>query len=82
MMGLPIRKEDIIRIEALDLPEVLEKGEGVYEWRCMDTKFYVDIIALKKELKEIMPGREEDIADRLQNFRKVFINTATGEVST
>ncbi len=76
------RREDIIRIVLLDPPEHYRKGEGIYEWRHMDDKFYVDIIDAEKEINDVMPGRGEAILDRLQNFKKVFLNTATGEVTT
>ncbi len=76
------RKEDVIRIVMLDPPEHYARGEGIYEWRYMDDKFYVDIIDVEKEINNVMPGRGEAVLDRIQNFGKVFLNIATNEVTT
>lgn len=81
MRPLP-RKEDVIRIKVILLPQYYAKGEGLYEWRYMDTKFYVDVIDAEQEINQVMPGRGEAILDRLQNFKTVFINLANGEVTT
>ena len=63
-------------------PTQYARGEGLYEWRYMTDKFYVDILDVEKEINDVLPGKGEDILDRLQNFRTVFINIATGEVTT
>lgn len=83
-IGKPI-KEDIIRIEMIDRPLKHEKGEGLYEWRYMEDKFYIDLLDLEKELKAlggIFEKRYERILDRIQNFHKVYLNRRTGEVTT
>jgi len=74
--------EDIIRVEAIELPTKREPGEGLYEWRHLDTLFLVDMLDLKKEFENVMPGKSEDLLDRIQNFRKLYINLVTGEVTT
>lgn len=78
-----INPNDIIRIEMIEKPLTREKGEGLYEWRRgASEKFLVDMIDLEKEVNSVMPGKGIDILDRVQNFYKVYINLATGEVST
>ena len=76
------RKEDVIRIEAIEIPSEKAQDEGLYEWRHMSDNVSMDILTLEKELERVLPGHSEYILDRLQNFRKVFINLATKEVST
>lgn len=83
----PIRKyeplkEDVIRIDVVELPEKREKDEGLFRWRHMTDDFYVDIMDLIKELKKVSPEHHERLLDRVHNFRKLYINLATGETST
>lgn len=81
MRALP-RKEDIHRVRVILPPAHFARMEGLYEFRHEDIKFYVDIIDALKELDDLIPGRGEHLLDRLQNFRTIFINTATQEVTT
>ena len=78
-----LKKEDVIRITVIDLPQERLPGEGLYEWRFMTDKHYMDMITLEKEIKDKAPEQDPvRILDRLQNFRRVFINLHTGEVSS
>lgn len=94
-MGLPIRREDIVRIEAIELPLEFKKGEGLYTWKHMTDDYFLDVFDLKRDLEDKAPAIvfvrtphltkdlwAERVLDRLQNFRKVYLNLATGEVST
>lgn len=84
------QKQDVIRIKVIELPETFASGEGLYEWRYLYDKHYMDIVTLKRELLDVAPKHKvlppdrvaEQILDMLQNFRRVFINTVTGELST
>jgi len=78
----PPRPEDIIRVEMIDRPEVDEPGEGLYEWRHLSNRFSLDLRTLRNEIEKVMPGRSEEISDRIFNFRIVYMNLRTGEVST
>jgi hypothetical protein len=74
----------IIRIVAQDLPEFEEPGEGDYVVRFgdrPDTPELHDVITLRAFLKDLWPDRVADIIDRLQNFRRVYLNLATGEIT-
>lgn len=80
---------DVVKIKVIELPELVEVGEGLYDLRHGDNPKvvkYFDIISLPKELKKILPvtmqDRIEFIVDKLQNFRKVYLNLATGEISS
>lgn len=83
-------KEDVIRITVIESPLERKPGEGVYEFRYMEDKPLMDLITLEKELVRVAPKHPqltphqmaERILDRLQNFRRVFINTTTGEISS
>jgi hypothetical protein len=75
---------DVIKIVMVHKPEERELGEGLYDLRFgTDPKepHYFDIIGLEKELKRHLPGMQEDIIDRLYNFRQVYINKKTREVT-
>ena len=76
------KPEDVIRIVAEELPTTPDKGDGLYEWRWCTDKYYLDFVDLGKEIDKVMPGRSEEILERLQNFRKVFLILNTGEVFT
>lgn len=76
----------IIKIEALDLPKFFEEDEGTYEMRYAHNPSEYqtfDIIDLKKELESIneLESRAEFILDHLQNFKRVYINLDTGEIT-
>jgi hypothetical protein len=76
----------IIKIEALELPKLFEEDEGIYEMRYAnkpDEYQTFDIIDLKKELESIneLTSRAEFILDHLQNFKRVYINLNTGEIT-
>lgn len=75
-------KEDVIRIEVIELPTEHLPDEGQYEWKFRGDKLYMDLLTLEKELEKVMPGKAARILDRLQNFRKCFLNLTTGEIST
>ena len=83
-MGVPAKKEDIIRIEMIDKPYQWGKGCGLYDWRYCNEKFTVDIVDLKKEIEKVPKFEKmgERILDRIQNFRVVYLNMKTGEVTT
>lgn len=84
------RKEDVVRIVVIDLPTEKKPGEGLYERTYSGQKELMDLLTLEKELVELAPPHPfltvdqvvANILDRLQNFRKVYINTATGEISS
>jgi hypothetical protein len=79
----PVDPTKAVRIEAHELPKHLEPEEGDYELKWGDKPKkpeYHDVITLTKRLKEIMPTRVDDILMKLQNFRKVYLNLATGEI--
>jgi hypothetical protein len=81
----PVDPTDIIRIEALELPEQKEVGEGIYDYRTGDTPkapLFFDIIGLELKLKDVMPDRVDFIIDHLQNFKKVYVNIKTGEITS
>jgi len=81
-MPAAIQKEDLIRIKVIELPKYRVKGEGLYEWRDIHNKFLVNMLDLEKEIEQVLPGKGIDLLDRLQNFRKIFINRRTKEVMT
>ncbi len=86
-MAIPPKKEDIVRIEMIVAPEQREKGEGLYEYRHMSDRYTLDIFDLERDLAKLkhdfkMNGTPEQVLDRLQNFKMVYINLGTGEVST
>ena len=82
-MGVLPKREDIIRVEVIELPTQKEPGHGLYEWRYMDDKYVLDIMDLEKELAAKVTSHDPVVLlDRLQNFRKIYINIRTGEVST
>jgi hypothetical protein len=75
----------IVKIEVIELPSELEKNEGLYEMRLGSNPkkpVYYDIIDMKKELEKLMPNKGDDIIDRLQNFRKAYLNLKTGEITS
>lgn len=84
------RKEDVVRITVIELPLEYKAGEGLYEWRYMSDKQLMDMLTLKRELMAVIPPHSyyspewqaTTVVDRLQNFRRVFINTVTGEISS
>jgi hypothetical protein len=80
-----INPSSIIKIECTELPEDFSFGEGSYELRRGDKPkeiFYYDVTTLSKEIKQIMPGREDDVLSRLQNFRRAYLNLDTGEITS
>jgi hypothetical protein len=81
----PVDPSKIVRIECFELPEHNEPGEGEYELRYGDRPddYEIhDLFSLKRALKTLMPDRSDDIVTRLQNFRKAFLNLATGEITS
>ena len=84
------RREDVVRIVVIDLPLQKIPGEGLYEWTYLADKQLMDLLTLEKELLPIVPDHPqlkpiqvvERVLDRLQNFRRLFINTVTGEISS
>ena len=83
-MGLPVKKEDIIRIEMIDKPHEFGKGHGLYEWRYCSKKFTLDIFDLKREIETLDKFKKlsERILDRIYNFRVIYLNIRTGEVTS
>lgn len=76
---------DVIKIVVIELPEAREFGEGLYDLRRGSEPKkpnYYDILGLLKVLSKELPGMEEGIVDRLQNFRKAYINIRTKEVTS
>ncbi len=73
---------DIVRIEMVDPPLERERGEGLYVLNHKKSETFMDFVDLLKELEILQPGRSELIADRLYNFRIVYINLKTKEVLT
>jgi hypothetical protein len=81
----PIDPEKIVKIECFDLPQHYEAGEGEYElrWGHKPDEYELhDLLSLERALKKLMPTRVDDILCRLQNFRKAFLNLATGEITS
>lgn len=74
--------EDVVRIIRIENPAAIVKGEGIYEWRYMKEKYFIDCIDLKKDVERMLPGRSEDVIHRLTNFKQVYIILPTGEVIT
>lgn len=77
--------EDVVKISVIELPTEFEKGEGLYDLRYGNNPkkpIYYDVIDIKKELEKLVKSRAEDILDRLQNFRKAYINLKTGEITS
>lgn len=80
-----VTAEDIVRIEVIERPLQKKPGEGLYEWRHVETRFYADIMTLERELNGlggIFKEKCESILDRLQNMHKIYLNLRTGEMST
>jgi hypothetical protein len=75
-------REDVIRIEVIEFPMEREPGEGLYEWIFREDKFLLDMLTLEKEIDKYVPKKRELVLDRLQNFRKVFINLTTGAIDS
>ena len=83
-------KEDVVRITVIDPPLERKRGEGLYEWRYLSDKHLMDLLTLEKELVKIAPAHPqlkveqvvERMLDRLQNFKRLFVNTVTGEMSS
>ena len=79
------KPEDIIRIVVIDLPDEKEVGEGKYEYRTginPKSPVYFDVIGLEEQLNKVLPGHAESLLDRLQNFRRAYINVSTGEITS
>lgn len=69
----------------IDRPESAEPGEGEFEVKWAGTpkgdyELY-DILGIRKYIDNLLPGKGEDLSDRVFNFRKLYINLATGEVT-
>ena len=81
----PVDPSKVVKIECFELPTHRRPNEGEYELRWghkpKDVEYH-DIMSLYKALQELWPERAEDILNRLQNFRKAFLNLATGEVTS
>lgn len=77
-------RDTVVRIEAIDLASEHEKGHGLYRWQHMTDNYLLDIVSLKKEIGKVVTGRIqiERIMDRIANFRKVYIDLTTGEVTS
>lgn len=83
----PANPEFVYKIEVLDLPTQVEPGEGLYELRYAATPDeweLHDIITMRKKLAQMFGSDHvaEQMLDRLQNFRKLYINLQTGETSS
>lgn len=72
--------EYVVRIDRILNPEHRERGEGLYEWRYLKRKYQLDFLDLLKEIEGVMPGRSEDVVERLMNFPRVFLVLNTGEI--
>lgn len=75
-------REDVIRVEVIELPKERLPDEGLYSWKFRETNMLMDYLTLEKELNLHVPKRTAFILDRLQNMRRVYINLTTGEVSS
>lgn len=74
--------KDVIRIDCLEKPEGVSRGDGLYEWRYLKQKYTLDFPDLIKDVEKL-PGwetRGEEVATRLMNFPRVFIVIPTGEL--
>jgi len=81
----PVDPSRVVKIQAHELPMHFEPEEGDYDLRFAhdkDTLEHHDIITLSKRLTTLMPGREDDILSRLQNFRVAYLNLDTGEIGS
>jgi hypothetical protein len=81
----PVDPSKVVKIECFELPQHREPNEGEYElrWANRPEEFELhDLFSLERELKNIMPDRIDDIVTRIQNFRVVYINMQTGEITT
>lgn len=79
MKPLP-NPSDVVRIDRIEAPTSRDKGEGLYEWRHLKKKYSLDFLDLLKEIEEFLPGRGEEVVERLMNFPRVFLVRSTGEV--
>lgn len=73
-------KKDVIRIVLMLEAEANKRGEGVYEWRHDGIRFLYDIVQCRNAINGVCPGKGEDYIDRLENFKKLYINLKTKEV--
>ena len=83
----PANPDAVYKIKVLELPTQFESGEGLYEFRhASDPKNYElhDIITLKLKLIQMFRSSfvAEQMLDRLQNFKVLYINRETGETSS
>lgn len=75
----------VVKVTMLEPPEEREPGEGLYELRFGSDPTvceFFDLIKMEQKFRKLLPGRETDLLDRLQNFKKVYINLLTGETSS
>lgn len=81
----PIDPEKVVKIDCLELPQHYEPDEGEYElrWGHKPDEYELhDLLSLERALKKIMPTRVDDILIRLQNFRRAYLNLASGEITS
>lgn len=86
-MGLPVHKSDFVRVEQLIAPESRDKNEGLYEIRTTrpdDRGITMDVLDLLKEFESypVLKGKSEQLLDRIYNFKILYLNIRTGEVTS
>lgn len=70
-------------MEVVETPQELKKGEGLYEIRYMADRYYLDVFDLMKKIeKDWLPNMSEQLIDRLHNFRVIYLNLHTKEVTS
>lgn len=75
---------DIVKIVMVDAPDTFEDNNGLYEVRYgnkPDVSEFFDIVKLEKMLSGIENIIADQILDTLQNFRRVYINKKTSEIT-
>lgn len=78
----PPKREDIVRVVMVEKHERLEKGEGLFEVRYMDEKFYLDSVDCIMYMEDKIPNMGVQLMDRLYNFKRLYLNLRTGEITT
>ena len=87
-MGKRPDPADVIRIELLDAldADVIDEEdlEGRYEWRHLKTRERLSPPELRGDLMRIFKDKDKVglIMSRIENFRVVYVNKATLEVTT